>query len=137
MKHRFPTAAHVVHARLDHLAEAADDQLADLRALGAAHDDHERPERHHLEVELGHLVALEELGAQLPQRVDGVHGHLQVVVAALDTKFSSGQETDATAEQLVISLPCMAQRHAWQNYFALVVNHNHHIGLLIPLLILR
>mmetsp|Transcript_4555 Transcript_4555/g.18270 ORF Transcript_4555/g.18270 Transcript_4555/m.18270 type:complete len:484 (+) Transcript_4555:886-2337(+) len=81
-EHALPARAHVVHARLDHLAEATDDELPYLWTARPPHDDHEGLQEVVLEGEHCHLVLLQELHAQLAQRVDRVHGHLQVLVAA-------------------------------------------------------
>eukprot|EP00959_Pyramimonas_sp_CCMP1952_P144761 3030108-Pyramimonas_sp.AAC.1 len=81
-EHRLPPGLDVRHARQHHLRHAPDDELADLHGGALAHHHHEGLEEVVLEGVARQLVPLQELHRQLAEAVDGVHGDLQVGVAA-------------------------------------------------------
>lgn len=71
------------------------DELSDLDALGLSHDKHKRAQKVVLKGEVGQLVTLQKLHAELAQAVHGVHGNLEVFVAADFDEKVSQQRPDA------------------------------------------
>mmetsp|Transcript_3025 Transcript_3025/g.9444 ORF Transcript_3025/g.9444 Transcript_3025/m.9444 type:complete len:1065 (-) Transcript_3025:1106-4300(-) len=83
LKDVLPAGADVGGAVLDQLREAAHHQFADLAPCAVLLEDLlEGLQEGALKVKVGQLVLLQELARELSQRIDRVHGNVQVLVAA-------------------------------------------------------